>query len=158
MWQVLKILTDDRPSNNTYIITGNGRACVSQRQKANAFVNIYKSVSSLKITKEDRGMKHILGLTLRTLELTMAPVLASPPDKLRAVLSNLTPSKAAGPDKINPRLPGYLGPTEVSFPRQNFHKSGESTSIPQGWRVADIRPVTKSGKDPKSCKATVQSL
>ena len=30
MWQVLKSLTDNKPNNNTHIITDNGRACVSQ--------------------------------------------------------------------------------------------------------------------------------
>ena len=53
MWRVLKSLTDNN-SNNTCIITDNGRASVRQRQKANAFKNMYKSVSSLNLTKEDR--------------------------------------------------------------------------------------------------------
>ena len=50
MWRLLKILTDNKFSNNTHIITDNGRACVSQRQKVNAMVNIYRSVSSLRKT------------------------------------------------------------------------------------------------------------
>ena len=41
MWRVLKSLTYN---NNNSIITANGRACVSQRQKVNAVMN--KSVSS----------------------------------------------------------------------------------------------------------------
>ena len=53
MWQVLKSLTDNKSNNNTRIITDNGRACVSQRQKANAFMNMCTSVSSLKLTKEE---------------------------------------------------------------------------------------------------------
>ena len=52
MWRVLKSLTDDKPNNYISIITDNGRACVSQPQKANAFMNIHYSVSSLKLTKE----------------------------------------------------------------------------------------------------------
>ena len=46
MWQVMKSHTDNKPNNNnTHIITDNGRAYVSQRQKANALMNMYQSVS-----------------------------------------------------------------------------------------------------------------
>ena len=46
MLRVLKSLNNNKSINNTCIITDNDRACVSQRQKANAFMNMYRSVSS----------------------------------------------------------------------------------------------------------------
>ena len=57
---VPKSLTDNKLDNNTCIITGNDRAGVSQHQKANAFMNMYKSVSSLIFTQEDRVVRRIL--------------------------------------------------------------------------------------------------
>ena len=68
MWRVLKSLTNN--NNNTHNITDNGKDCVSQRQKANAFMNMYKSVSSLNLAKEDRCVKGIFKRTLWTLEAT----------------------------------------------------------------------------------------
>ena len=70
IWQVLKWLTDNKPNNDTHIITDNGRASVSKHQKADAFMNVYMSVISLKLTKEVRGVKRIHSRTLWTLEVT----------------------------------------------------------------------------------------
>ena len=90
MCWVLKSLTDNKPQKNTRIIADNGRACVSQHQKANAFKNMYKSVSTLKLTKEDRGELPIPNRTLRTLEVingtwpgfTTSEVRADPPNSI----------------------------------------------------------------------------
>ena len=67
--------------------------------------------------------------------------------KVRAALSNLNQSKTVGPDKVHLRHLRQLGSKAVSFLRQLFNKSWESTSIKQGWQVANIRPVPKSGKN-----------
>ena len=122
---------------------------MSQRQMASALINMYKSVSSLKLTKEDRGVKRIFNQTLRTLEVTNGTWPDFTTSEVRAALSSLNPSKAAGTDKINPRNLRHLEPKAVLFLQQLLNKSWESTSIPQGWQVADIRPVQKSGKDPQ---------
>ena len=106
MWWVLKSLTN----NNTRIITDNGRACVNQCQNANAFINMHKSVSSLKLTMEDRGVKCTLNRTLRTLELANGTWPGFNTSEVRAVLTNLNLSKAAGTEKIHPRLVRHLGP------------------------------------------------
>ena len=68
MWLVLKSLTNNKPNNITSIIIDNGRGCVSQPQNANAVMNMYKSVNSLNLTKEDHGAKRILYRTLRSLQ------------------------------------------------------------------------------------------
>ena len=114
--------------NNTRIITDNGRACVGERQMANAFMNMYKSTSSLWLTREVLGVKRILCRKLRTLEVTKGTWPGFTTSEVRAALSNLNPSKAAGQEKINQRLLRHVGPKAVSFLRQLFNKSLESTS------------------------------
>ena len=57
-WMLTR-LSDNKPNNNTHIITDNGRTCVSQRQKVNALMNMYKSGSSMNLIKEDRDVKCI---------------------------------------------------------------------------------------------------
>ena len=89
MWQVLKCLIDNKPNNKTNIIIVNDRACVSQRQKANAFMNMYKSMSSLNLAKEDRGVIRILSRTLRTLEETNVTWPGYTTSEVRVSLSNL---------------------------------------------------------------------
>lgn len=63
--------------------------------------------------------------------------------ELEAAIKSLNPTKAAGPDSIHPRFLHHLGPVGT------FNISWSTIKIPQGWRVADIRPVPKAGKDPK---------
>ena len=58
MWHVLQSLTDNK-LKNIRIIIGNGKDCLSQRLMANAFINTYKYVSSLKLAKVERGVNRI---------------------------------------------------------------------------------------------------
>ena len=131
MWRLPKSLTNNKPSN-TCVVTDSSRACVGQRQKAIAFMNMYKSVSSLKLTKDYRGVKRTLNRTLRTLEATNDTWPGFTTSEVRAALSNLSPSKTACPDKVHPRLLRHMGSKALLFLLQLFNKSWMSTSIPQG--------------------------
>ena len=53
--RMLKSLTENKPINNTRIINDNGRDCKIQRQMANACINMYMSVRSLKDVKWYQG-------------------------------------------------------------------------------------------------------
>ena len=59
-------------------------------------MNMHKSVSSLKLTKEDRGVKWIHNRKLRTLEATNGTWPGFTTSEVRTALSNHNPSKAAG--------------------------------------------------------------
>ena len=53
LWRKKRVKCDDnKPNNNTRIINDNGTASESQLQKANASMNTYYSVTSLKLVKE----------------------------------------------------------------------------------------------------------
>ena len=66
MWSILRNLTTNKTSDTTRIISENGKNYVSPKQKAKAFVKLYRSVSSLKVEKPDRGHKKILNGLLRS--------------------------------------------------------------------------------------------
>ena len=154
MWQVLKSLTDNKPNNNTHTITDNGRACMSQSKKANAFMNMYKSVSSLNFTKEDWGVKRILNRTLRTLEVNNGNWSGLATSENRADFSNLNPSKAADPDKIHrsynsfSKNPGSHHPSHTaggSLTRNRPQRAGQLPfNLPNlNNRQGDITPSDK---------------
>ena len=67
--------------------------------------------------------------------------------ELNAALKSLNPSKASGPDMIHPRLLHHLGPKAVNTLLRICNLSWSTMEIPQAWRVADVRPVLKAGKD-----------
>ena len=106
-----------------------------------------------KFTKEDQGVKHILNLTLQTLEVTNGTWPGFTTSEVRAAISKINPSKVAGPYKVHPKLLHHLGPKAISFIQQLFNKSWESISIPQGWRLTDILPVPKNDKDPQKLES-----
>ena len=101
MRQVLKSLIEINPNNDNRIITDNGGACVSQRMKVNAFMNMYMPVSSLKHTKEDRVVKRTPNRAPWSLELSDGTCPGITSSEVRAVRSNLDLSKAAGQSKIH---------------------------------------------------------
>ena len=144
---------DSKPNNNTRNITDNGRTCVSQRQRDNAFMSMYESESSLKLTKKDRGVKHIPNRTLRTLEAANGTWPGFTTSEIRGPLSNLKSSKTTAQNNVHSRFLPHLGPKSALFLRQLFNKSWESSTIPLGWRVADIRPVQKSGMNPQKLES-----
>ena len=60
------------------------------------------------------------------------------------------PNKAAGPDKVHPRFIKKLGPTALNFILTLFNTVWRTAKVPQAWRIADIRPILKKGKDPQN--------
>ena len=68
-------------------------------------------------------------------------------DVVKADLRNINPTKAAGLDKIHPSFLHHLGLITISLLTSSFNKSWVETKVPQEWRVANIRPIPKGGKD-----------
>ena len=87
--------------------------------------------------------------TLRNAEFTLS--------KLNAALKSLNPSKDPGPDMIHPRPLHHLGPIAVNTLLRICNLSWSTLEIPQAWRVADVRPILKAGKDAQ-CLDIDQSL
>ena len=97
----------------------------------NMYINMYKSVSSLNITKEDRGVKRTPNRTPWTLEVTNGTWPCFTTSEVRAALSNINPSKVAGPDKIHPRLLRHLGPKTVTNVRPSLAGGPSAENAPE---------------------------
>ena len=147
MWSILRNLTTNKTSDTARIISKNCKNYVSLKQKANVFVKLYRSVSSLKVEKPDRGLKKLLNGLLRSEPVHSEECREFTLSELNAALKSLNPSKAPGPDTIHPRLLHHLGPIAVNTLLRICNLSWSTMEIPQPWRVADVRPVLKAGKD-----------
>ena len=91
-------------------------------------------------------MKKALSSRLRTEVVDVEVCQGFTTDEVKAALRNINPTKAAGPDKIHPRM-HHLGLVSISLLTSIFNKSLAETKVPQEWRVADIRPIPKGVKD-----------
>ena len=62
------------------------------------------------------------------------------------LLSKLNQTKAAGPDNITPRVLNELAPFIAPILTVIFKISYESGTVPVIWKIANICPVFKKGK------------
>ena len=91
MWSTLHSVTTNRSVSTTRIIRDNGKNFVSQKQKADGFVRIFRDVSNLKFQKHDTGMKKMLNSSLREVE--DAEVCQDfTKDEVKAALRNINPT------------------------------------------------------------------
>lgn len=138
MWTIFRSLSGLQSRDSAKIITVQGKNYVSPKQKVNTFVTMYKLVSSLRIDKRDRDLNRKLRTEAKYSEACGDFTIG----EVKAALKSLNPAKASGRDNIH-----HLEPKAVLFLQKVFNLSWSSTVIPQMWRVADIRPVPKAGKD-----------
>ncbi|CAI9721515.1 Hypothetical predicted protein [Octopus vulgaris] len=104
MWRVLCSPTNPRREHPARIITEGDKKYVTHLEKANGFARYYQSASSLKIAKEDRGMKGVTNGFLRKHQDDSEISKEFTKSEVAAAINSLNPSKAAGPDYIHPRL------------------------------------------------------
>jgi hypothetical protein len=61
------------------------------------------------------------------------------------LLSNLDPSKAAGPDELKPKILKELVPNISPILCLIFNKSLETGVVPTDWCTAHVSPIYKKG-------------
>ena len=116
---------------------------VSQMKKADGFVKHCRDVRNLKFQKHERVMKKALNCWLSSVVVDPEVCQGLTTDEVKADLRNVNPTKAAGPDKIHPRILHHVGPVSISMLMSVFNKSWAETKVPQEWKVADICPIQK---------------
>ena len=125
------------------------RMLVTDRAKANAFVSMYERVSRVHVPRGRRMKAHVNSI-LRSpgpepedsSPITLAEV--------QLALDEMAGGKAAGPDGIHPRLLKMLPTEALVIVRDLFECSFREGMVPQDWRVGEIVPLLKAGKDPAS--------
>ncbi|CAM4590454.1 unnamed protein product [Lepidochelys kempii] len=68
--------------------------------------------------------------------------------EVEAKLKQLNGTKSRGPDNLHPRILKELAPEIVSPLARIFNESVNSGVVPYDWRIANIVPIFKKGKDP----------
>ena len=61
------------------------------------------------------------------------------------LLSNLDPSKAAGPDELKPKILKERAPNISPISCFIFNKSLETGDVTTDWRTAHVSPIYKKG-------------
>jgi ribonuclease HI len=123
------------------------RVLVTARAKANAFVSMYERVSRVTVPR-GRRLKARLNSILRSPgpeSEDSSPITVA---EVKSALEEMAAGKAAGPDGLHPRLLRMLPVEALSTVCRLFERSFREGVVPQCWRVGEIVPMLKAGKDP----------
>ena len=145
MWNMVRnIQNNPLASSKGKALLHNGSLCKTVREKANAFASYYKSVSTLKLRKEDRWPKRETNDFLKT---NAADEESFKIEEMEAALSQLKTNKAAGPDHIHPKMIMQLRPLAKTTLLFLFNTVWNQSIVPQKWRTSDVRPIPKKNKN-----------
>ena len=125
------------------------RMLVTACAKSNAFVSMYERVSRVQVPRRRRMKARVNGV-LRSPgpePEDSAPITLT---EVKAALEEMAEGKAAGPDGLHPRLLRMLPAEALVIVRMLFELSFRSNVVPQCWRVGEIVPMSKAGKDPSN--------
>ena len=137
-------------ASNAFIYTTiihNNKIRVTDRQKARAFMSHYKKTSNITLKKEDIWAKKAVNEHLRKPTCDTEHEKEFTVKELKSALSSVDGRKAAGPDKIHPKMLKKLVPSALAYLLDLFNNVWKTSQVPQMWRTADIRPIPKKGKD-----------
>ena len=147
VWQMVRNLKDGPRECKNKAIIHNNKTRVTDRQKARAFMSHYKKRSNITLKKEDRWAKKAVNEHLRKPTCDTEHEREFTLKELKSALSSVDRRKAAGPDKIHPRMLKKLGPSALAYLLDLFNNVWKTSQVPQMWRTADIRPIPKKGKE-----------
>ena len=106
----MRSLTTNRSVSTAQIITDNGKNVVSQKQKADGFVRLYRDVSKLRFEKHERGMKKAFNSSLRSEVVDRELCQDFTTDEVKAAVANIRPRTKGGKDqqKVESYRPMYI--------------------------------------------------
>jgi ribonuclease HI len=137
----------------------NGRTITDPTAKARAFAKQYASVSSLRLSKEDKELQFKANLTAKKGKASEGSQ-ANPGitssfsiNELRNALNHLKSGKAPGLDAVSNDMLKHLGPLAQMALLKLFNMSWLTSIIPDAWKKGKIIPLPKQGKDPKDTQS-----
>ena len=137
-WDIIKGVGKPRPSQTTALHGPNG-PLTSRRQRGRAFLAQYRSMSG---HGPRPGPIRVPPATV------WLPVSAT---ELRNALRRVPLGKAPGPDGIHGEFLRHLGPLAFVWLRSLIAASIAHGIVPEPWKVGNIIPIPKPGKDLSEC-------
>ena len=129
------------------VMEDDGKVLVTAREKANGFVRMHAKVSRVNVPK-DRRMKSSVNALLRGFGPEREEAGQIQLEEVRRALDEMDGGRAGGPDGIHPRLLKKLPEEALAVVCMLFERSLRDVNVPQVWRVGEIVPLLKAGKDP----------
>ena len=149
MWSVVNGVSrrlGDAPRHGE-VLVHDGKVLVTAGAKAEAFVREYEKVSRVHVPREF-CLKKVLNARLRAEGPDTGDSLPISLGEVEDALSDMDGGRASGPDGVHPRLLKELPREALEVIRALFERSFRESRVPQSWRVGEVVPLLKAGKDP----------
>ena len=122
-----------------------GREYVTNKAKADAFLQRYAATSKLSLPKACRIKNSVRRSLIGPIVEDPSSIQFNAAEMSNAIIS-MTVKGAPGKDKIHPRFINAMGPIASSFMLRIFNDSWKTESCPVSWREAIIVPILKKDK------------
>ncbi len=170
IFNTIKAMDGRKPPTRTMAVLRDGeRVLTDGRDKAELLISRYANVSRLATTDvaAERTLRREIEARLAHDEPSRRPP-AMPPGmrtdadamarpfsagELRAGMRGLGRRKAAGPDGVVNEMLLHLGPKGRAALLALCNASWRDAVVPKSWRLAEIIPLLKKGKDPHAPKS-----
>ena len=148
MWKFIKSLNGSPDTNSpNEVMVVNGQRITATKKKAEAFMHHYASVSSLKISRQERRRYHLhLKRTLDKPDRTDRDFPEFTMQELKTAIGKMRRKGAPGPDDIAPAFLKELGPVALSELLAICNISVRTSNCPHLWKIAMIIPLLKANK------------
>ena len=153
LWNLTKRLNDES-SNRRKITLVENNEVLTEKQAADQFAKSYAAESNIAVNgQQRREVGRILRQNMTKAPTTKAMEQPITQTELTSALQRLKTRKSPGPDLISNEMLTHLGSTAQGKLLEIFNSSWNQGVLPQIWREAIMKPLLKTGKDPKKASS-----
>ena len=137
------------PKKDNEVLEVNGRAYVTDAQKAEQFAKTYRSFSKLPKCKEDRKIRKLVRKQKKVPRVMEESECEITMGEMMQVINETSNNKASGGDDIPYEMIKNLGTKALEMLLHLYKRCWSGDGIPTKWREATIKTLLKEDKDPK---------
>ena len=137
------------PKKDNEVLEVDGKACVTDKQKAEQFAKTYRSFSKLPKCKRDRKIRKFIWKQKKVVRVPEESECEIRMEEMMRVINETSNNMAAGSDDIPYEMIKNLGEKALEMLLHLYNRCWEGEGIPIKWREATIKTLLKEDKDPK---------
>lgn len=145
LWSAVRSLTNPRPPDNAAAICFNGTAVFDSKRICNKFCQQFTAHRPSRRRKQIRNILRTVRKRRKNSLVADTPAFTG--DQVSAAIRAARASKAFGPDGLCPLILRHIGPLAAAFLATIFNLSLSTARIPAIWKIANIIPILKPGKE-----------
>ena len=150
IFQTIRAIDGQIPQRkDNEVLEVDGKAYVTDKQKAEQFAKTYRSFSKLPKSKEDRKIRKALWNQKKVMRVSEESEREIIMEEMTQVIGESSNNKASGSDDIPYEMIKQLGPKALEMLLHLYRRCWNGEGIPSKWRTATIKALLKEGKDPK---------